>query len=285
MNRPIVFLGFLLTIFTASFANTAIRQETTKPDKTTEITLAQAQELLHKAILNDSAEDVREALQFGANVNKGKDGKAALLWAVLLKRSRAVDALLSCGANVNITYSGSSLVLHAVKLGDFPSATLLVKKGADFSGNIGCENVMTTAMRDHALEFIQELINHGWDIHNNTDGYAGSNSRNARITNIWWEICKNRGCNNELLKLFLRNGANPNQIVYNSGFIGASWTPLLLAIQSKEAIKILLDAGADIHQMASPFWLGLAQHTPISFAVMIGNVPTIEYLLERGARL
>ena len=43
--------------------------------------------MLHDAILNDSAEDIRQAVQSGANVNLGKDGKAPLLWAVLLKRS------------------------------------------------------------------------------------------------------------------------------------------------------------------------------------------------------
>lgn len=260
-----------------------------------------AQDLLHQAIMRDSADDIREAVRLGANVNNGKGGQASLVWAVILNRFKAVECLLECGANANIVYSGSSLVLHALKLrGEYnwlcgiPSATLLVRNGANFSGDVSGETAMGFAinairleLRNEALGFIQELINHGWNIHNDTEGYVGGCSRNARITNIWYEALRSSCNNSELLKLFIRNGANPNQIIYQSGFRGASWTPLLLAIEKfdKEAIKLLLDSGADINQKASPFYRKIEQHSPISYALMLGDASIIELLLERGATL
>ena len=54
----------------------------------------QPQEMLHKAILNNSAEEVRNAVLAGADVNNGKDGKLPLLWALLLKCCNAFEALV-----------------------------------------------------------------------------------------------------------------------------------------------------------------------------------------------
>ena len=86
------------------------------------------QDLLHKAILINSAEDIRKAVTAGANVNLGKDNKASVLFALLLKKENAVEALLKCGANTDIIYSGHSLLQQAIKLEDIKSALLIVKK-------------------------------------------------------------------------------------------------------------------------------------------------------------
>ena len=56
------------------------------------------QEVLHKAILKDSSEEIREAVQSGANINMAKDGKSPLLFAILRLRYNAIEVLLKLGA-------------------------------------------------------------------------------------------------------------------------------------------------------------------------------------------
>lgn len=245
-----------------------------------------AQNLLHKAILNDSAEEVRSAVLAGANVNAGKDGKAPLIVAVALKRSRAIDELINCGADVNVKYSGRSLVHYSAISDDIKSVILLVKNGANFSGNLDqTRNIMDYAILRNSLELAQELINHGWDISNATDGYVGGNSLNAKITNVLW-LAIPRG-SAAMVRLFIANGANPNQIIYSSGHRGASWTPLLIAVDmaNKETVNILLDSGADINQKASPFRHQIETHSPLSLAIQLGKSELVELLMMRGAIL
>lgn len=144
---------------------------------------------LHQAILNDSAEGVKQAIQSGADVNHGKDGQSPLLWAVLLKKSKAIEALLKSGANTNVVYAGNTLVQHAAHLNDLESTILLVKNGANYSGNISRTegNIMHAAIcRFQSPELVQELIKRGWNIHNNKEGFVGDNSSNEMLINVWF---------------------------------------------------------------------------------------------------
>ena len=54
--------------------------------------------MLHNAILNDSSAEIKEAVRLGANINQAKQNKSPLLWAVLLRKAGAVEALLRLGA-------------------------------------------------------------------------------------------------------------------------------------------------------------------------------------------
>ena len=84
---------------------------------------------LNRAILNDSPEEIRDAVNAGANIHQPKIGKAPLLIAVLLKRANAVEALLKCGATVETEHDlDETLARYAAKLGDFKSACILLKK-------------------------------------------------------------------------------------------------------------------------------------------------------------
>lgn len=56
------------------------------------------QDFLFAAIVNDSANEIRRAIQMGANINKEIDGKTPLLWAVLLKKYNAARCLMDLGA-------------------------------------------------------------------------------------------------------------------------------------------------------------------------------------------
>ena len=60
--------------------------------------LKSLQDMLFTAIVNNSAEGIREAMILGANVNCPREGKSLLLWAVTLQRSNAARCLLEHGA-------------------------------------------------------------------------------------------------------------------------------------------------------------------------------------------
>jgi hypothetical protein len=60
--------------------------------------LKSLQDTLFEAILNDSPEEIKAAIQAGANVNIEKEGKRPLMWAVAFHRTKAAQCLLEHGA-------------------------------------------------------------------------------------------------------------------------------------------------------------------------------------------
>lgn len=253
-------------------------------------------DMLYEGIINDSAESIKKALYDGAinpNIYKMKGDRLPIVLAVLLNKTNAIKALLECGADANTAYLGKRILHHAMTLDNTDSACLLVKKGADFSGTIELnKNIMDKAINGNQcklipLELIQELINKGWDIHNNTEDYQNSRGIGNRLTNIWWNIIAHEGSKTELLTLFLKNGLDPNQTIYNNIMKkGSSWTPLLLAIEKGNfiAVKMLVEAGADINKKASPRYFKVEEHSPLSYAVKLGIPRIIEFLIQCGAQ-
>ena len=244
--------------------------------------------VLHQAILNNSTEEVRKAVVLaGVDINSGKDGKSPLVSAVLLKRANAVKGLLECGANANVVYLGLPIVHHAIRLGSLRSAILLVKRGGDFSGFSGPakRNAMSYIINfflenphsigstfDEVFELIQELINHGYNI-NSSDCSK----------NIWYLSVRSR-CDKRVFQIFIKNGANLNQIIIDSS--QRTWTPLLRAIEhfNIPMVKFLLSAGADVNQKARPVYKS-GPYTPLSYAISKGQAAMVELLMERGASL
>lgn len=307
------------------------------------------QDMLHQAILNDSAECIKRAVQLGSDFNQGQGDRSHLLWAVLLRKSNAIETLLELGAkdrkftNIDLAqYCVSlgdlkSLILFAQKggvdlkakdwfaapdkrsirlpvfamqKGDIKSAISLVKLGAYFGGYfgprdiinpilelicipqkdrgpcgsaIGCSATSCSNQSDVDLtlieELIQELINNGLkadDIWN----YGG--------THGIWPYQQER-----ILKIFLKNGANPNYIIKNEQQSHLFKTPILKAIEagSKNAVQILLDAGAKIR--IPDYFTNVVinnQNVPqqiefnaIDYAIQYGNPEIVKLLIEHGA--
>ncbi len=281
------------------------------------------QKLLYDAILLDSKEDIAKAIIAGADIQKDFDGKKFLEWAVLYKKYYAVKTLLEYGAKAN-----KALLETALKLNDVSSAILLaincnadldaiysngyqkgtllelasnsenhkiiedafilLKNGASFSGYtiINCSPVgkiqliakiiwIATYNKDLALELLQLIIDRGYNVNDIWEATINFN----------WLYCDYQ---KEILELFIKNGANPNKIIYKKIPVGCNWTPLFKAIEndSLEIVEILLNAGAHINQKANP-----DTHqpslclTPLSFAINKGNIGIAEFLRKHGASL
>ncbi len=86
-----------------------------------------AQEMLYRAILNDSAENIMQATDAGADVNLEINNKSPLMIATLLRKITAFEALLNAGANANI--EAKKLVEITVKLGNFRPVRILLERG------------------------------------------------------------------------------------------------------------------------------------------------------------
>ncbi len=262
-----------------------------------------AQELLQQAILKYSVEGIKKAVHVGADVNKEIDGKMPIVLSVLLKKPNIVKELIECGVDLNVTYLNHSLVFHSLNVRDLESAFLLVKNGADISEKpYGCDLLYYGNShygvghngRGVPLELIQAFIDGGYNIFKEND-----------TENIWSPII-NRELNCLLytrknlklggVKLLIKNGANPNQVVIHKGN-NRTLTPLLMIIafypRSNKAIinrcieiaKDLLEAGADINQKGNPDGEKEILHTPLSFAIKRGRSDMINFLLEHGASL
>lgn len=269
MFREVIFMKKLLFSFLVLTSATSLIAE-----------MKSVQQMLHQAILDNSAERVREAILAGANVNLVKDGKSPLVLAVLLKKNNVVEELLNLGANPKVMYLAQKLVIHAVKLSNIEAAILLIQKGADFSGPMDMgisisshsQNIVSylfhRSLVAGKLELLQEIINHGFDLCGGT--YSTS----------YWESAIGKNLNKDILDFLLKNGANPNQIILKENQV---WTPLLIAVYlgKKDTAQLLLEAGADINLAGSPLWHG--KQTPLSYAVQMGFSSMVEMLLEHGA--
>lgn len=245
------------------------------------------QDFLHQAIINDSLEQVLQAAQSGASVDQINNGMDPILLAVILKKANAVNGLILCGAKTNISHAGNTLTLHALKNHDHRSALLLIKSGSDFSGYT-TDRPERTAMfyalqlcanSNNGLELMQELINRGYDIHSNELLKSHHNS------SIWSQAFETQGLSIEALKLIIKNGANPNQIITEPS--GKTTTPLVLAIgtSSIDTVKVVLEAGANINQKINAAGDGLA--TPLAYTIRhySWNTAMIQFLMQNGASI
>jgi len=273
-------------------------------------------DMLHRAILNNSKDDIKLSIQSGANIDRGKGSKAPIFWAITFKKTEAVEYLLECGVNVQSSFiqlainqgdiksavrlaekckenvdtiylaggiSRGTLLQIAVCHNDWKSALDLVKKDADFSCNILnsdrisiMDAILHWGNTDVKLELIQELINKGY-----------------KASDIWDSAIKSRldglYLDASALKLFVENGADPNYIIRdpNPNIKGSFWTPLMQAINSNSisAVEVLLNSGANVNQKGIPsFNSHRFPQTSLTFAINLKNRKEIvELLLEHEA--
>lgn len=275
-----------------------------------------SQGMLHAAILNDSAAEIKEAVAMGAKINQTNNNKTPLLWAVLLKKENAVDALLELGAkpdkplvqyaiSLNAIRIASLLVLKggieinngynygasndqlltliniAIRMGDFDSANLLLKNGCA----IPCVIDILLKFSSNpvaAAEVIQTAISRGYNVNNIWEASIKGPRSSAVSESLYDE---------QILELFTSKGANPNAVIDMNSPHRCSgglftWTPLFKAIESGKAsaVRVLLDAKADVNQKANPI-SHLGSFTPLSWAIYKGMDDIVALLLEYDANL
>jgi ankyrin repeat protein len=247
------------------------------------------QDMLQAAILNDSAEEIKKAISLGADVNgKLSDKQTPLSAAYSLKQKNALQALLDMGAKPD-----EALVQKALTARDFSNALLFLQKGAEIKDRslgsfmFSCVRFLSplnqrssSKSRDALiLDVMQQLINRGYPVNNIwTLESSGSMMGGVDATPI------NFYQNDEAVKLFLKNGANPN-------FITSNCTPLLRVISFSRSsgnnevlsiVKTLLDAGANINQKGIPSSEYKTPLTPTALAQKQNNWPLQKFLTDNG---
>ena len=232
------------------------------------------QEMLYQAILHDSAEEIRNAIQADVDVNAQRDGKSFLFWAIALKKFNSAKILLEHEA-IDID---KTLITKAFNggHGDITLVLSLIRKGADISEFMNDVYISLILRHGHVinknqqLELMQELINRGYNVNN------------------FWKIL--HGCHGhienqaEIIDFFIKNGVNPNYQV-NTISPDQYWTPLVILIDQNDtqAVKTLLAKGANINQKLKTGYPRI--HTPLSYALERGLTEMAEFLLKHGARI
>jgi len=253
-----------------------------------------AQEMLQKAILNNSEKEIKEAIQAGADVNKADvDGKTPIWLALLTKHYESVVLLIESGAEITLEYRGKNFVQLFLNNGATSNPyyikclALLVANNIDFSkttknitdyvSNIVINSPNITRHKtetaklymQNIFELIQQFADHKYDV----------------INKIWNSGNLSVYKDKDLIALCLKYGIDLNKSVtiINRTLI-SHMPPLFIAVSSDNvtALSALLDAGADINILADP--AGKGMETPLSWALETARPNAIKFLMSRGAK-
>ncbi|MBI4619853.1 MAG: caspase family protein [Desulfobacterales bacterium] len=138
----------------------------------------------------------------------------------------------------------------------------------------GCGTALTQAAKEGDIAAIQKLLDQGANI--NEGGSMGGIMAGSPLSYAAYH------CRIEAVKYLIHKGADINNATgyTDYGYGGGGLRPLHMAARSgcTEAIKLLLDAGADIDVRANEGW-GAA----LAIAAYKGHIKSVKYLLERGA--
>ena len=138
----------------------------------------------------------------------------------------------------------------------------------------GCGTALTQAAREGDITNIQKLLDRGADI--NEDATTGGVIAGSPLSYAAYH------CRIEAVKYLIHKGADINNATgyADYGDSGGGLRPLHMAASSgcTEAIKLLLDAGADIDVSANA-----RRGNALAMAAYAGHVQSAKYLLERGA--
>ena len=211
---------------------------------------------LHWAAFWNASETVGLLIEAGANVNAENDYGATPLWCACANRHpESVKRLLEADANPNAALrSGESVLMRCVYTGDVSAVRALLGHGADANytePSKGQTPLMWAATKSHP-EVTRALLEHD----------AAVGARTATVRQLH---------GTGMLSTTSPAGAE----FFNTG----GFTPLLFAARSgdRESARLLLDAGADLHETAAD------GNTPLVVATMSGHRRLAEFLLERGA--
>lgn len=216
-----------------------------------------AQDQLYRGIINDLSEEIKQAIDAGANIHQFtnlyyvKNSLTPLDLATMLVRPNSVQVLLDHGAKPNSQVPSASLfnevtvniqqsldlLTYSILHGDFKTGLRLINHGAALNITEKMSHTFIEAAIEYfdqdietISEFITVLINRGLNVYD---------------PEIWYTLLQSRkDCPEEIIKLFISNGANPN------AKSKSKQTPLLLAVNSNKlrSARALLNAGALVNE-------------------------------------
>jgi uncharacterized protein len=205
-----------------------------------------------------NVETVRALLEAGAdpNVQEKNGQQTALMWAASERHSAVTKELVAHNADVNAHSKNGATALMFAARGDAESAGILLDAGARPNDQIpdwgGTALIIASTMGK--LNVVEVLLNKGADP-NIADGNSFTALHAAVRDSDYGEDQEQRSGAVPIVKALLAHGANPNARIHQEkqtvralnevSFEGA--TPLALAaeVNNLEAIKVLVDGGAD----------------------------------------
>ena len=234
---------------------------------------------------NTRVELTKLLIEFGADVNKkyqlsfrnGKETRSLLSDAIWeAKDVNLVEILVQNGANVNDIIESStgqnwSILDLAVRINSLPMVQLLLKYGADPNSGRQYSSETFYCVLSEAIwnvkntDIVKALLNNGAEpnyVYTNNFKRNLKRGEEASVheqrSSLFDAICFSK--NNDMVKVLLESGANPSQqYTYTPdwpdcalyGIDGITVPILAIAIlkQNKEAINMLLDAGASLDEL------------------------------------
>ncbi|HLK55779.1 MAG TPA: ankyrin repeat domain-containing protein [Chthonomonadaceae bacterium] len=209
---------------------------------------------------------VRELIEHNADVRaEAPDSDCSLLTYVAASgQIDLAQMILARGADVNSrVLEGTTPLFAAAEADDLPMVKLLLANGA----NVNIKNdwdfehsaALSMAADKGNLKMVQLLLDHGANV--NSAARFGSALTHAALNK-----------NIAIVRLLLAHRADPNIGDYHETL------PMLVASEGDTKImKLLLDAGADIHAT------GHAGATALSSAAFSGNVEMVRLVVSHGA--
>lgn len=193
-----------------------------------------------------------------------------LLLAVQRGNAKTVDSLLRHDADPNVRDRDGTSLFHAVSQRRIDICHLLLAKKADVNYVVpGSYSALIEAVQVGDVDIVNLLLDHQADTEK-TEADAGEsgNGNGWRRTALHVAACHNE---RELVRVLLAHGANPN-VCDSDG-----WTSVWAAAYFGHAdiVRLLIDAEADIHIAAS------RQQTPLHVAYQSPDV--VRILVEHGA--
>ena len=223
---------------------------------------------LFQSIRSGSAAELQQQLENGANANDTLDGYSALMAATLSGSVDQMQVLIDHGANVNYQAPDTTTALW-LAVPDYDKTKLLLDHGADVNHKIeGYGVLVKLAAMPGTINIFHLLIDRGASLKSSApDNYLLYSAAASGDTAI--------------VGFLLRNGFNVNDSIA----VGDYPINNALLYLSFDVLKMLVDNGANVNvRQWIPFGLdALKGFTPLMFAAVANDKPSILYLLEHGA--
>ena len=242
--------------------------------------LAKAEAPLIDAVRSGDVSAVRALLDQGADVEGAAgDGSTALQWAVHEGRAELVQLLLGAGADAMATNRyGVGPAALAAENGNASILEVLLDAGADPHATMpGGETLLMTAARTGDADTVRVLLARGVDPNAREDAKGQ--------TALMWAAANN---NAAAIHVLAEQGGDIHARTDNpsrspgrtfSSPPATGFTPLLFAVRAGhlEAVRVLLDVGADVNDAVSD------GQSALVVAAANANWQLAAYLLDRGA--